>query len=404
MKIVKITIAILLIGILASAAYIFYNRQELFNQSIDRVLTNLLPDYIKLDELYFDFDKKSITIKGFKIKNPEGFNHPYLAEIPLISCNYEQQDRANIFKGIRLSRIRLSDPRLYIDRRRDGAVSIQQMDKVLKSSSPSKAAVKKGRVPGLFSYILSPVKNIDQLLRVEPVFDISSGTLVFDDSFIDKGGFITTINEAAATVTLSLRKGFKGITYLKSRGKGIVNAKKGQYLHWDTEYDPAAEKLTMLNRFIVENIDITHFEVYYERFSPFIINGASVSGELIINFDNGNIGSANEIRFSNLEIEPKQDHNFNRFWPSGTEDLYTYFSNSGGEVIFDFKVKGPVAQPKFYLGSKTKHALAQMVVYKIADTILNKDENQETGRQQSSDVPQRKKSDVEKVLDILKNL
>jgi hypothetical protein len=403
MKIVKNTIIILLVVVLALAGYIYLNRQELLNKSIDKVLTDFLPPYIEIDNLSLDLDKKTIRIENLRILNPEGFLHPYLAQATLISCGYKQRDNSNLLKGISIEDIKLAGLRLYIDRDRDGEVNIQHMKEVLKGSVSIKKMGIKAKALGIFSYLLSPVKSINQLLDIDPTFNISSGVLTFNDDYIDKAGYVTIIEDIDAVVILDLRKNLKGIDYLTSEGRGVLNGKPRQYIEWDTKYDPTTAKLTMANELIIRDIDFVHFMPYYDKFSPFIFKKARASGELMFNFDEGNIGSMNEIRFSDTEIEPKKDHTFNKFWPTGTEDLYRYFSDPSGEIVFDFKIKGSIDKPEFHLGSKTKQALSRMVIYKIADIIFNDDKEQDTN-QQSPDTPSQEKSDVERIFDILKGL
>jgi len=402
MKYIKITIIILLVTILALTGYVYLNRQELLNKSIDKMITDLLPSFIKIDSLSLDLDKKTINIENLRILNPKGFSHSYLTQIPSVNGSYKQTDSGNILKGISIEEIVLADPNFYIDRDSTGEINIEQMREVLRGLPPVKKMGLKTRALGLFSYLLSPVKNISQLLDIDPVFNISSGALVFTDDYIDNEAYVTTIEDIDAVVTLDPQKNFKGIDYLTSKGKGILNGKPRQHIEWDIRYNPTTEKLTMANQFIIRDIDFTRFSPYYDRFSPFIFKKGRASGELMFNFDNGNIGSMNEIRFSGTEIEPKKDYTFNKFWPTGTEDLYRYFSDSSGEIVFDFKIKGTIDKPEFHLGSKTKQALSQMVIYKIADALLSSTEDKDTS-EQSPDTPAEEKSDVEKIIDILKS-
>ncbi len=67
-------------------------------------------------------------------------------------------------------------------------------------------------------------------------------------------------------------------------------------------------------------------------------------------------------------------------------------------------------RPKFYLGSKTKRALAKMVFYKITDALLERGDKSSTEPQppaRESELPpgrQEEKSDIEKIIDIFKNI
>jgi hypothetical protein len=49
--------------------------------------------------------------------------------------------------------------------------------------------------------------------------------------------------------------------------------------------------------------------------------------------------------------------------------LIKYFTTSTGEVIFDFKIKGDMSNPRFYLGPLSKQAVMSMVIDKVSDVI-----------------------------------
>jgi hypothetical protein len=392
--------------VLSGAWYVYINRQEIFDKSIDKLLQDNLPWYIDIIGIKVDLDDKTILIDGFTLRNPEGFNNQYLVEIPKISCNYSQIDGNNILKGIALSSIELSEAHIFIERDLHGVINLEKMDSVLHDMRPKEKPGIKAWLLGFVSYFLSPVKNISQLLQIEPLFNINNGKLFFEDYYIGKKVYVTSIESINGTISLDLKRDFKGIDYLRSHGRGLVNAKPGQVFTWVTEYDPTKEKLTMRNTLDIQNVDFTHFEPYYGRYSPFTFKKGTASGRMIFNFDNGEIGSDNELLFSGLDIEQKKDHSFNKFWPTGSEDLYKYFSSEEGDIVFDFKIKSSMDEPRFYLGSKTKRALAYMVFDKVTSTIFSKEEDAPAtdGGQPDTGVPQEKKTKFERILDIFKGL
>jgi hypothetical protein len=392
--------------VLVGALYVYTNRQKLFDKSIDKLLEDNLPWYIDLVGIKVDLKDKTILIDGFKIRNPEGFNKQYLLEIPKVRSSYSLIDERNIFKGIALSSIELSEACIFIERDQHGVVNLEKMDSVLHDTRPKEKPGIKSRLLAFFSYFLSPVKNISQLLQIEPLFNINNGKLFFQDYYIGKKVYVTSIESINGTISLDLKEDFKGIDYLRSRGHGLVNAKPGQVISWVTEYDPTQEKLTASNTFDIQNVDFTHFEPYYDRYSPFTFKKGKASGRLVFNFDNGEIGSDNEVLFSGLDIEQKKDHSFNKFWSTGSDDLYKYFSSEEGDIVFDFKIKGSMDEPRFYLGSKTKRALAYMVFDKVTSTIFSKEEDapDTVDGQPDTGVPQEKKTKFERILDIFKGL
>ena len=401
MKILKIISLILVIVLILAGVYVYLNRVSLFKQSVDKLIEDLLPAYIKIKDINFDFKNQTISVEDFKIINPPGFKHEYLIEVPLIRCNYSQVDQTNILKGLTLGNIRLIEPVLYIDRREDNKINVQEMDKVFSKKKITEKNPLMTKLNTLISYILSPIKNIDQLLDIDPNFDIDKGVFLFSDGLIGEG-YITTIDNIRASITLDLKKGYKGVDFVKTKGSGEINSYPNQHIDWDTGYDPTRERLTMSNTFNIRNLDFIHFAPYYDKFSPFVFTKGRASGELVFNFDNGDIGSTNELRLSNLTFTQKKEHSFNQYWPTGGDDLYKYFSSSEGEVVFDFKIKGPMEDPKFYLGSKTKRALTRMVFGKITEQIFKKDEKSDTQGDGSS-APEEDKSDLEKVIDIFKS-
>jgi hypothetical protein len=113
------------------------------------------------------------------------------------------------------------------------------------------------------------------------------------------------------------------------------------------------------------NIGVAHFKPYYDSFSPFLFQDGKTSGKLVFNFDNGNIGSTNELKFSELKLTMKEDYADKGLWYLSTEDLYVYLTSTADEIIFDFKIKGPIERPRFMPGSNTKRALALLALNKI---------------------------------------
>ena len=144
------------------------------------------------------------------------------------------------------------------------------------------------------------------------------------------------------------------------------------------------------------------FEPYYDKYSPFIFKRGRFSGTLIFDFDNGNIGSTNEVRLSNLIFSIKEGYENAEFWETTVPSLAKYFTTPSGDVLFDFKIKGEMANPKFYLGPISKQALASMAIEKISDII---EEAPRSPGQQGG--PPAKKSDLDKakeIIDLFKGL
>jgi hypothetical protein len=407
MKILKISVFIVIILITAISLYIYLNRQAIFDYSIDKLIENTLPGYIVIDELDIDLQGQKITIENFRILGPEGYSNRLLMHAPSVYCFYKYKDKDDILKGLKVGDIHIIEPVLYIERSRKGVTNLQLMPEVIEKYKKPKPKKAQNAFLAFVSYLLGPVKRLKDTIELKPIFDIESGRLVFDDFYISEQGYKTSIDNIKGVLKLDLQKGFKAVDFVETQGDGSVNADRSQHVSWTTTYDPTMPDLTMSNKFHIVDVDFIHFQPYYEKFSPFIFKKGRASGELIFDFSDGNIGSTNEVRFSGLEFDPKKDHKFNEFWSTSQQDLYKYFSSAKGDVVFDFKIKGPVESPKFYLGSKTKRALTTMLVNKVADAIFKKDEQ---GTQDASagssagENTDQQKSDVEKIIDIFKGL
>jgi len=402
MKFLKILLISILVVSIGLGIAVYLNRHTIFDYSINNLLLNLLPEYITIEDIAFDFDAQTVTVKGFKIDNPPGYKHANLLEVPTLRCRFSQKNPQQIKDGVRIGDPQLYGPTLYIDRLKDSKLNVQEMEKVFskKKIVSARSGAKRG-IFGSISYLFSPIKKLEQLVTLDTNFKIHNGTFVFDDASALSESYVTTVEGISANIGLKMGDEFKDILYIDSTGFGLVNGIEGQRLDWVSGYDPTREKLTMSNTFNVRDVDFTHFSPYYSKFSPFVFKKGKISGKLIFNFDNGDIGSTNELWLSDLQLEESKDDAKKHSWMLDMvtiDDLYKYFASSSGDIAFDFKIKGSMDNPKFYLGSKTKRALIKMSANKLIDTIFGKEEEGGTEPAQEQE-----KSDIERIVDIFKS-
>ncbi|MDD5504064.1 MAG: DUF748 domain-containing protein [Candidatus Omnitrophica bacterium] len=384
---------------IALGIYAYAERQKLLNAGLDRIIRASIPSYARIQELSLDMPNRLITAKGLTVANPYGFKNDIFLQIENISLSYEQTDSRNILSGITLKNIKASGVKVFLEKNSLGLFNAAKMEAVLNSKNHGKSAVGiwaniTARAAGFFA----PKIDINQLLRLEPVFDIDNGAVFFNDYFIDSEGYRASVEKISAKASAVLKRGGRDISSINFDGSGIINNEPGRILSLSAMYDFSKSHPVLNNNINIKNADIKSFGPYYDEFSPFIFHAGTVSGRLVINIDNELIDSSNELVFSNLELENKKNHGFNRFWPSGADDLYSYFSSEQGDILFDFKVKGAIDKPEFYLGPKTKQALAYMVIDKIAGVISGKDEEAE-GEQ-----PKEDESVLSRVINAIKGL
>ncbi|MGB3113102.1 MAG: hypothetical protein WBC00_00575, partial [Candidatus Omnitrophota bacterium] len=149
------------------------------------------------------------------------------------------------------------------------------------------------------------------------------------------------------------------------------------------------------NRYEVSDLNVLLFRPYYDRYSPIDIKKCRVSGTLVFDFNSGNIGSMNTLRLSDLRFEVMRDASGVGFWEASIPEIIEYLRTSSGEIVFDFKIKGDMNNPRFYPGPHLKQAIQMKVVDTIADALAPKEEGQ--GGVAG-------KSDAEQVVDVFREL
>lgn len=388
-------ISIILAMIIAG---IFLYRYQLIQYSAETLIRKNLPDYITVDTIKFDFKNSRVLITGSKVQNPPDFSNKYLLEIQDISCKYKLKGR-NIVEGIAIFDPVFSRPLLNIERLEDGRLNLIQMKEVTQKSGPAveggKTAVKKEGESGT-SKIPGNIKLSD-LVKLPEVFKLRDGKVIFTDRMVRPGPHILTFENVESSVTLKLDSDYSKITSLASTGTGDVNGDRRETIQWDIALNPNTPRLTMSSRFEITNVAILTFEPYYDRYSPLIFQTGLFSGTLVFDFDNGNIGSMDEIRLSNFRFYVKPGYENAQFWDTTVPDLAKYFTSPYGEIVFDFRIKGDMPNPQFYLGPKSKAALTNLAIDKVSSAI----------QQMSDKSGANPKSDIEKAkqyIDMFKGL
>ncbi len=381
---------ILLIIIVIIITAVFIYRYQIFQYSAESIIRNLLPDYIRIDKINFDLKNSKVVLADFKILNPEGFSDRYFLEIKDITCKYRMKGR-NIIDGIEILDPSFTRPTLNIERLRDGRLNLVEMQKYLegpqKPKAPSQSEPKKETSP----VAVVGNKTLPDIVKLPEKFTVRDGTVIFTDRLPYTRPHLITFENVNGSLSLALDDKYSKILSLSSTGEGNVSGNKRETIRWTVSLVPTTPKLTMSNRFEVSNVDILTLEPYYDKYSPFVFRKGRFSGTLIFDFDNGNIGSTNEIHLTDIQFYIKRGHENAAFWETNVQDLAKYFTTSFGEIVFDFKIKGDMSEPKFYLGPISKQALTSMAVDKISDVI------QEVTKAKSGGAAPAPSSDAEKV-------
>ncbi len=362
----KVIIAILiLVAIVGGVIYIY--RYQIIQSTAEKFIRAMLPGYIKIEKIDLDMRRSKIILSKFEIMNPPGFSSRDLIEAGEISCSFKMKGMS-FMSGIEILSPLLTGVVLNIERLRDGTTNLEAMAKYTGSASAGKASGAQGS-PGESSE--SGKKNLSDAVKIPETFTVKKSLAVFTDHQPYPTPYIITLENIDATLTLKLDSSYTNVLRVGTAGTGSLNGNIDQAINWNLILDLTTPKLTMSNRVEVSNADILTFEPYYDKLSPFVFKEGRFSGSLVVDFDNGNIGSTNVIKLKNFLFYIKRGSENAAFWETSVQDLAKYFTSSFDEIVFDFKIKGDMAKPDYFLGPISKQAVASMAIDKISSVIGN---------------------------------
>ncbi|MCX5665488.1 MAG: DUF748 domain-containing protein, partial [Candidatus Omnitrophica bacterium] len=269
-------------------------------------------------------------------------------------------------------------PEISIERLSDGRMNVVEMDRFTKSfpsknvpTGLSEEARKAKQGPTPATQGLNVNKKLSDIIKLPPSFSIERGRIFFIDGVSYQKPYEITIDSVKGDVYINFNDNYSEISSVAFTLQGILNGEPDARLKWTASMDPRASRLTMSNRFDVSNLAILTFEPYYDAQSPIVVQRGKFSGDLVFDFDNGSIGSTNEIRLSDLSFVVKEGQETGQFWETSVPDLIRYFTTSSGDIVFDFKIKGDMNSPRFYLGPISKRAMTSMALDKISSYAMN---------------------------------
>lgn len=393
---IKKKVIVVLAGLLVIGVVVFLFRYRILQYSTETIIRNSLPSYVRVDKILLNPPEGKILLNNFKILDPPDFSYKYLIEIAEITAKYKMRGKT-ILSGVEILDPVLKKVTMNVERLGDGRLNIVDMRTVLENEAAAKekGAVKPKKEDGAGG------RKISDLIKLPEIFLLKEGQIIFVDRTMPRKPHVITFEGVEAKMSLKLDDLYSKVLSFSSEGEGRVNGKKNEIVKWTISLNPTTPQLTMSNRFEVSGLDILPFEPYYDKYSPFVFKSGRFSGTLVFDFDNGSIGSTNEIHLSGLEFSIKQGYENALFWEASVQDLAKYFTSPFGDIVFDFKIKGDMSNPKFFLGPISKQAVASMTIDKISAAI-----GKATGSQQSSGSGAAK-NDVERAkeyIDLIKGL
>jgi len=404
----KRLLIIITILVIATAVLTYIYRYQILQYSADTIIRRILPDYARVDKINFDAQGGRLVLENFRILNPPDFSYQYMLEIAAVTCSYKMKGKS-VLDGLEILEPVFEHPTLSIERLGDGRLNLTEMPKFLEAISAKNAGVSKerGLTPQprfakgsakdkIYSSIVGD-KKISDIVKLPQDFTFKSGKVIFMDRLNSSSPNLITFEAIEAKVSVKLDPSYTKVLWLDSTGTGNLNGNKDETVGWVIAQNPTTPKLTMSNRFEVTTVDIKTFEPYYDKYSPIAFAKGRFSGTLVFDFDNGDIGSTNEVRLSDFQFYIKKGFENADFWETNVPALAKYLTSPSNEIVFDFKIKGDIAKPKFFLGPISKQAMASMAIDRVTSVI-----GQLTGSQsQGSGSPGEPKSDLDKAKEYL---
>lgn len=391
----------LLIAAIIGGAVIYHYRYDIFQFSAEKIIKDNLPPYVNVGSIVFDLENGTLKVKDLSIKNPQGYYNKYLARLDEITCRYRMKGK-NVLDGIVVTEITADSPLINIERLRGGRMNVNEMSELMGGGKGQAKSTAKGDQGSAKNKFLKD-RSISDLIELPNTIYIKKGKVIFTDKDISSTAYKLTFEDINGNLDILLNNDYNEVLSVASKGSGALNGDMGQKISWNISLDPNASALTMGNTYNINNVDVTVFRPYYEEYSPILIESCRASGTLVFNFDNGNIGSTNTLYLNGLKFKVKQGQTGAKYWETALPDVIKYLQSSSGQIVFDFKIKGPMDSPRFYPGPNLKTAMQNMVVDKVSNLIEGfTKEGDSSGAAQGA--AQGEKSDVQKAVDIFKSL
>jgi hypothetical protein len=394
--------ALALVLVLAGGIWVF--RYELLHFSAGAFLKMKVPENVSIERIVADHPERKITVYGIALSNKPGFFDPVFAEAKILTVHYRTRGKT-IFSGIEITSFECDAPRIRLERLSNGTTNFSDVYIASPGGDPARLPsleIKKLTGEGVPGNGDPVIRNISEAINITGLIPgkVRGGTLTFRDSMMSARPFTASFENINSDLAFKLDDEHQ-LVYIESLGKGHVNGDVSQRVNWKISADLQPAQITLSSRIEPENVDLVYFKPYYDRFAPVDITQGRVWGTVVVDLHRGNIGSDNILRFRNLEFRDKDTTGASRFWGANIADVAGYLRQSSGETVFDFKIKGPVENPRFYPGPNVARAAQSMAIDKIGELIRRT--TRPDGASETAETP-KSASDIDSVIDMFKGL
>ncbi len=382
-------------------AVAWYLRHDIVKFSLDVALQRSLPANISVERIVLDIPGGRVDLYGISAQNPPGFPEEELFRSDVVTARFRMRGR-NLLRGFEVTDVEVHSPRVFAERLRNGTLNFENFEPAPPGGPPSRLPIvevkpfsgemERGTETGI-AWGLSEVLILREPLPVE----IKEGRLTFRDDMVAESPFYVMFGGVETIVHLTIDDSFQ-VSHVRTNGHGFIDDDPSQKVRWRISADLTEPHLRMSSRVKPENVDLVPFKPYYDRYAPVDISSARVSGTIIYDLHAGRVGSDNTLILRDLEFSRKDPGRVSGFWEASITDIVRYLESAPGEVVFDFKIKGPLDNPSFYPGPNVSRAMQRMAVDTIGQIIRGVVDPGEDAPEPSG------KSDVERAIGIFQDL
>ena len=365
MKILKIILKLFIFASILTAIVIgsIAGYMRLYgNAHIKKALSELAGAQVEFKSIAINLDKQAATFKGFSIASQVGFDkNIFDADIFTFILNKEKLesqrqlafDRIYI-KGAKLNIIRdsrgvlnLALPRMKTARLNEPLFSLESIAHAAEAQSTN-----------AFYDLLKSVKNIrieDSTVTFEDSFRMAKPYKIWCDKlFAEISSNDTAAGYLATTLTTSLR------LPQRQGGDGWFSMKASMAVY------PANTNMELVAE--TGNVDPRIFLPYFQRNTPFSFTRGRFSSRTDLRLHGGALDSLTTMYFNNLGLLINQYAPNAQFLQVSINRLAPYLS-SGGNIVFDFVMKGDIRNPQFGVGPRVKTAIGMVVMEEVGKAI-----------------------------------
>ncbi|MFH1847801.1 MAG: DUF748 domain-containing protein [Candidatus Omnitrophota bacterium] len=346
-------------GIFAFRLAASFLTKDLIVEQMNRyVNTGLEVSGIRIDPL-----RGNIRLSGVKLLSPAGFKEKYALTLDEGRMSIDLLPL--LFKRIRIRRITLIEPKIYLEIDRTSSVNMAGIIKTSPAKAGKEAAADTGGPSG------------------KP-----AGTLVIGEISVKKGMFTLTdykrnpngakitlsdisleaenLTNASASSTPASLKGLAEIASGPSAGTVTLNG-NGGFLSQAKDFDVSLK---------AENVSAAVFAPFYIMNSPVYANGGFLDMSSTIRCRNNQLNGMQDVDIKGLKLAvTERSASAANIFGFSIEKIVDYFSGHEGNIGFNFRITGTLDKPRMDIASAIEGAIIKSVGKSMIKDLISAPED-----------------------------